>query len=100
MGICGIKDIIRAEVPVSVKKCHTAGIDVKMVTGDNKITARAIAKEVNIINELNEHRAIVLEGPDFLRRIGGIICGNCREKETCDCVKIEKDLELPGNQGK
>lgn len=54
IGICGIRDIIRAEVPISIKKCNTAGIQVKMVTGDNKITARAIAKEVGIINEKNE----------------------------------------------
>ena len=100
LGIAGIKDIIRPEVPLSVKKCHSAGIDVKMVTGDNKITARAIAKEVNIINEFNEHRAIVLEGPDFLRRIGGVCCANCREKEKCDCVKNEKELSLPENSGK
>jgi len=99
LGICGIKDIIRPEVPLSVNKCHRAGIDVKMVTGDNKITARAIAKEVNIINDKNEHTALVLEGPEFLRKIGGVICGNCRDKQ-CDCVKNEKELDKPENKGK
>lgn len=71
-----------------------------MVTGDNKITAKAIAKEVNIINEFNEHRALVLEGPDFLRRIGGVVCANCLDKENCECVKNEKELEVPGNKDK
>lgn len=100
IGVCGIKDIIRAEVPDSVNKCHIAGIDVKMVTGDNKITARAIAKEVNIITDENEKTAIVMEGPEFLRIIGGIVCDNCRDKEVCTCVNNEKDLEEPANKGK
>lgn len=100
IGICGIKDIIRAEVPDSVNKCHIAGIDVKMVTGDNKITAKAIAREVNIITAENETTAIVMEGPEFLRLIGGIICENCRDKEICECVANEKELDDPANKGK
>lgn len=51
ISIIGIKDIIRPEVPKAVKTCQKAGITVRMVTGDNKITAMAIAKECNIINE-------------------------------------------------
>ena len=100
IGVCGIKDIIRAEVPESVRKCHRAGIDVKMVTGDNKITAKAIAKEVGIITAENEKTALVMEGPEFLKMIGGVICENCREKEACDCVANEKDLDDPANKGK
>ena len=96
-----IKDIIRKEVPLSIKKCHKAGITVKMVTGDNKITARAIAKEVGIITPENEEKAIVMEGPDFLRLIGGVICANCRDKEgECDCVKNKQELDKPENKGK
>lgn len=100
IGICGIKDVIRPEVPASILKCHKAGIDVKMVTGDNKITAFAIAKEIGIITEANEKTAIVMEGPEFLRQIGGLVCDNCRDKEKCDCAKNEKDLEKEENKGK
>ena len=67
IGISGIKDIIRDTVPDSIKKCHRAGIDIKMVTGDNKITARAIAEEISLINEKNRDKALVMEGPEFLR---------------------------------
>ena len=75
IGISGIKDVIRPEVPFAVAKCHRAGIEVKMVTGDNKITARAIAKECNIISpdepdDLDNGR--VMEGPEFYKLIGGI----------------------------
>lgn len=41
-----------------------------------------------------------MEGPDFLRLIGGIICDNCRDKETCDCVKHASELDKPINKGK
>ena len=51
VGIAGIKDIIRPEVPDNIKQCRKAGIDVKMVTGDNKITARAIGKEIGLIDK-------------------------------------------------
>lgn len=71
-----------------------------MVTGDNKITARAIAKNVGIITEKNESTALVMEGPEFLRLVGGICCDNCRERPSCDCVKNESELSKPENKGK
>jgi len=40
--VVGIKDILRQEVPKAIEACKNAGIKVRMVTGDNKITARAI----------------------------------------------------------
>ena len=49
LTIIGVKDIPREEVPGAIAKCKKAGITVRMVTGDNIITARAIAKEVGII---------------------------------------------------
>ena len=100
VGIAGIRDIIRAEVPKSIRQCHRAGIDVKMVTGDNKITARAIAKEIGIIDEKNESTAIVMEGPEFLKETGGVVCKNCLDKEECDCVHYESELKKPENKGK
>ena len=41
-GLVGIKDILRKEVPQAIAACKKAGIKVCMITGDNKITARAI----------------------------------------------------------
>lgn len=70
-------------MPNSVKKCHLAGIDIKMVTGDNKVTARAIAEEINLINDNNREKAIVMEGPEFYKKIGGVVCKNCSEECTC-----------------
>ena len=49
--LVGIRDQLRSEVPHSVEMCHKAGITVRMVTGDNIITALAISKDSNIITE-------------------------------------------------
>ena len=47
-GFVSIADPIRKEVYKAVKDCKKAGIKVKILTGDNKITAYAIAKEINV----------------------------------------------------
>lgn len=44
IALAGIMDIIRPEVPGAVSDCNFAGVRVRMVTGDNKVTAIAIAK--------------------------------------------------------
>lgn len=49
--VFGIMDIVRPEVPGAVKTIHGAGVTVRMVTGDNIVTARAIAVNCNIISE-------------------------------------------------
>jgi Ca2+ transporting ATPase len=51
IGIYGLQDPLRPEIIGSVKKCHTAGITVRMVTGDNLDTAKAIAINANILTQ-------------------------------------------------
>lgn len=63
-GVLGIKDPLRPDVKQAVADCHRAGINVRMVTGDNVITARAIAIECGIVT--SEHD-LVIEGPAFRR---------------------------------
>ncbi|KYK57660.1 P-type calcium ATPase [Drechmeria coniospora] len=48
IGIFGIRDPLRPEVVESVRKCQDAGVFVRMVTGDNFLTAKAIAVECGI----------------------------------------------------
>ena len=45
IAIVGIEDPVRKEVPPAIADCKKAGITVRMVTGDNMITAAAIAKQ-------------------------------------------------------
>lgn len=95
IGVCGIKDVIRPEVPASIEKCRLAGINVKMVTGDNKITAEAIAREIGIIRDDDHNKAIILEGPEFLRLIGGVV-------QVEDVVDVDSDekASLKGGERK
>lgn len=51
IGIVGMIDPPRLEVPNSIKTCKNAGIRTIMITGDHVITAKAIAKELGIYDE-------------------------------------------------
>ncbi len=48
LGLQAMMDPPRPEAITSVRQCHRAGIAVKMITGDNLITARAIAAEIGL----------------------------------------------------
>jgi Ca2+-transporting ATPase len=47
-GLVGLMDPPRAEASDAIALCHKAGISIKMITGDQKITAAAIARELGI----------------------------------------------------
>ncbi len=52
LGVLGLDDPPREEVKESIALCNTAGITVKMITGDNKETARAIAGQIGLKGEI------------------------------------------------
>ena len=65
--VVGIQDPVRPEVPDAIKQCQRAGITVRMVTGDNINTARAIATKCGIIKPGDN--SLVIEGKEFNRLI-------------------------------
>ncbi|KAI6238552.1 ATPase and Haloacid dehalogenase hydrolase domain containing protein [Aphelenchoides fujianensis] len=65
--ICGIQDPVREEVPAAIERCRRAGVTVRMVTGDNVNTARAIALQCGILQPGDDF--LVLEGREFNERI-------------------------------
>jgi Ca2+-transporting ATPase len=50
VGLAAIRDPLRDDVKEAVAKCRGAGIEVKMITGDNVETARAIAFDIGLID--------------------------------------------------
>ena len=61
LGVVGIQDPLRNGVLKAVQRCQDAGIKIRMVTGDNVMTARAIATQCGI----STPDGLVLEGPKF-----------------------------------
>ncbi|CAN6661635.1 calcium-transporting ATPase 2 [Trichomonascus vanleenenianus] len=64
LSVVGIMDPLRPGVKQAVQDCKDAGVVVRMVTGDNIHTARAIALDCGILSGPND-KAIVMEGPKF-----------------------------------
>ncbi|KAH7353370.1 plasma membrane calcium-transporting ATPase 2 [Plectosphaerella cucumerina] len=60
LGVVGIQDPVRPGVPEAVAKAKHAGVVVRMVTGDNAVTAQSIATECGIYTD-----GVIMEGPDF-----------------------------------
>ncbi|EAY14641.1 calcium-translocating P-type ATPase, PMCA-type family protein [Trichomonas vaginalis G3] len=65
LAIVGIQDPLREEVKDAVAACRTAGVVVRMVTGDFIATAKAIARECGILDESKGETAI--EGQEFAK---------------------------------
>ncbi|MEF9986168.1 MAG: cation-translocating P-type ATPase [Bacteroidales bacterium] len=53
IGLIGLSDPIRPQVPIAVQECHKAGIRVIMITGDYPVTAQNIAREIGLTNYSN-----------------------------------------------
>jgi Ca2+-transporting ATPase len=59
-GYVGIRDPLRDDIAASVATCQSAGIKIRMVTGDNPETARAIARDAGILQQ-----GAVVTGSEF-----------------------------------
>jgi len=51
LGLVGMMDAPRKDAVQAIEACRSAGIEVVMITGDQKLTAIAVAKEMGIMNE-------------------------------------------------
>ena len=61
LGLMGLQDPPRAEVPEAIRKCHEAGIRIIMITGDGSRTALAIARQIGLV----QNTPVLIEGPAF-----------------------------------
>lgn len=62
LGVAGMMDPPREEARQAVSECKTAGIRAVMITGDHKLTAKAIAEQLGI---LSSEQDLIVAGPEF-----------------------------------
>ncbi len=88
LGLVGLSDPIRAEIPAAIKECHEAGIRVIMITGDYPATAHAIAAQAG----LKVDDADVLSGEE-LSTLSDIEL-QARLKTVSVCARIAPEQKL------
>ena len=66
IGIVGLVDPPRAEVPAAIAECRRAGIRVAMITGDHALTAAAVARDIGLLGEgAGEGAQLAFEGREL-----------------------------------
>ena len=73
IGLVGLMDPPRAEAQTAIMHCKKAGIAVKMITGDQKITALAIAREIGLVGEVIDGEELAEMDDDTLNTFIGNI---------------------------
>lgn len=66
LGLVGMMDPPRKEVIDSIAQCKRSGINVVMITGDHKLTAAAVAREIGIIyDDMTNQDMVMISGQDL-----------------------------------
>ena len=94
LAVFGIRDSLRDGVVEAVRKCHEASVNVIMVTGDNIVTATAIAKECGILGNEVDLKNL---GPDKIEPDPEAMNDNSRKKEYINIILKHKPRALTGN---
>ena len=66
LGVVAIADPVREEVPAAIQECVNAGIQVKIVTGDNLGTAKEIGRQVGLFSD-GDSEDCVMAGNEFAK---------------------------------
>ncbi|HVB81438.1 MAG TPA: cation-transporting P-type ATPase [Candidatus Binataceae bacterium] len=62
-GLLGFRDPLRPEVPAAVDECQSAGIKLKLITGDHALTAHAVAEAAGIAHD----DSLIVNGAELAR---------------------------------
>jgi Ca2+ transporting ATPase len=100
IALVGIEDPLRKEVPGAIAKCYEAGIDVRLVTGDNQNTAVSIAYQAGILRDFhfkdgttervatNLKENVLMEGKTFRSKVYRVDENNKKEFDQTAFDKI------------
>jgi Ca2+-transporting ATPase len=89
IGLLGLSDPIRPNVPVAVHECYTAGIRVIMITGDYPVTAINIGKEIGIKNP-----ELCITGPELNEMTEDELCKRITDVNIFARVVPEQKLKI------
>jgi Ca2+-transporting ATPase len=96
LGLAGLIDPPRPEAAAAIALCKTAGIAVKMITGDHKATAAAIARELQLMGEVVSGAELdAMSDGELARRVNDISVFARVSPEHK--VSIVKALQLAGH---
>ncbi len=93
LGLQAMIDPPRPEAIAAVKACQTAGIRVKMITGDHAITAGAIARQIGLVPDGDE-RPVALTGSDLAHLTDAQLIARAEDTAVFARVTPEQKLRL------
>ncbi|KAI8015983.1 Calcium-transporting ATPase 4, endoplasmic reticulum-type [Camellia lanceoleosa] len=100
VGLAGLRDPPRKEVRQAIEDCRTAGIQVMVITGDNKNTAEAICREIGVFGPHEDISSKSLTGREFmdlpdpkshLRQSGGLLFSRAEPRHKQEIVRLLKE---------
>ncbi|XP_078429688.1 calcium-transporting ATPase 4, endoplasmic reticulum-type-like [Wolffia australiana] len=99
-GMVGLRDPPREEVHKAIEDCRAAGIQVMVITGDNKDTAEAICREIGVFSPGEDISSKSITGKEFmtlpdkkkyLQQSGGLLFSRAEPKHKQDIVRLLKE---------
>ncbi|GMP89165.1 hypothetical protein CsSME_00040850 [Camellia sinensis var. sinensis] len=100
VGFAGLRDPPRKEVREAIEDCRAAGIQVMVITGDNKNTAEAICREIGVFGPDEDISLKSLTGREFmdlrdpkshLRQSGGLLFSRAEPRHKQEIVRFLKE---------
>ncbi len=89
IGLIGLADPVRPNVPAAIQECYRAGIRVAMITGDYPVTAQNIAKAIGLKNP-----EAVITGPELRKMDSETLRKICGNVNIFSRVQPEQKLEI------
>ena len=94
LGLQAMIDPPRPEAIAAVKACQTAGIRVKMITGDHAVTAAAIARQIGLVADDDTALPVALTGSDLSRLTDAELIARAEDTAVFARVSPEQKLRL------